>query len=71
MEGLGKGLGEDRLDGADAIAAFVGIDRRRVFHLAERKLIPVGKEGGRLVASKAALREHYAKLTRGAGGQAA
>ena len=59
------GLSEDRLEGATAIAEFLGTTRRRAFQLCERKLIPCGREGGRLIASKRALREHYAKLTRG------
>jgi hypothetical protein len=71
MEGIG--IGEDRLEGASAIARHIfGNDDpravRRAFHLAERNLIPVGREGGRLVASKKLLNAHYAKLI---GGQVA
>jgi hypothetical protein len=59
-----EGLGSDRLDGAEAIAQFIGVPLRRAFYLCDRKLIPCGKEGGRVIASKTALREHYEKLTR-------
>ncbi len=60
------GLRDDRLDGAVAIAEFTGIALKRVFYLAEKRLIPVAKEGGRLIASKKTLRAHYEKLTGGA-----
>lgn len=62
------GIGDDRLKGAAAIAEFIGEPVRRVFNLAERKLIPCGREGGRLIASKAQLREHYRKLVTGEAG---
>lgn len=62
---MDSGLKEDRLDGAAAIAEFTGTPVKRVFYLAERKLIPVGKEGGRLIGSKKTLRDHYAKLMSG------
>jgi hypothetical protein len=63
MEGVG--FGDDRLEGAAAIAEFTGETVRRVFHLAEKKLIPVGRIGGRLIASKKVLTEHYQKLVSG------
>jgi hypothetical protein len=56
-------LADDLLKGADAIGAFLGEDRRRAFYLCERGLIPCGKEGATWVASKQALRAHYARVT--------
>ena len=54
-------LAEDMLRGADAIAAYIGESPRRVFYLAERKLIPVFKIGNLLRARKSALRQHIAE----------
>jgi hypothetical protein len=62
-----ENIAKDRLNGAAAIAGFIGEPLRRTFHLLEQKLIPAGKQGGRWVASKSALQEHYAKLVRGEG----
>jgi hypothetical protein len=61
-----EGIGADRLKGVKAIAEFLGETEKRTFSLVERKLIPHGREGGRIIASKSALREHYRRLT-GAG----
>ena len=60
-----EGLSSDRLEGAEAIGHFLGVSERRAFHLLDTKQIPGGKQGGKWIASKAVLREHYAKLTRG------
>lgn len=57
---------EDRLEGADAIAAFYGITPRQVRWRIDRGLIPHAREGERIVASKRALREHWRKATSGA-----
>lgn len=59
-------LGEPLLEGARAIAQFIGIGQRRVYFLHERKELPTFMLGGRLCARPAALREHLAKLERGA-----
>ena len=61
-------LASDMLAGAGPIARFwFGSDtpehRKRIFRLAEQKVIPVGKLGGRLVASRRALTERYQRLT--------
>lgn len=62
-------LSDDILRGVDAIAQFLFgavtvATKRKTYYLAARGYIPVGKEGGAgLIASKEALREHYAKLT--------
>lgn len=55
-------LSDDLLQGCAAIAAFLGVSRRRAFYLLENKLIPSGKEGAAWISSKAALRQHYAVL---------
>ena len=56
-------VAEDTLRGVSAIAAFIGENEPRTFRLCARKLIPVGKQGNSYVASKRALRMHYARLT--------
>jgi hypothetical protein len=62
----GPSLADDLLRGIKAISEFIGEDERRVYYLAEKNIIPVGKEGdGRWIASKRALRTHYARLTGG------
>jgi hypothetical protein len=61
-------LADDLLKGADAIGAFLGANRRRVFYLLELGLIPCGKEGNVWICSKSALRAQYAKLTAGTQG---
>jgi hypothetical protein len=59
-------LAGDLLRGVRPIAAFIGENERRAFYLCEKGLIPCGKIGSSWVASKKALREHFAKLTGGA-----
>jgi len=54
---------DDLLRGIKAIAEFIGKNQRQTFYLAEKQLIPVGKEGGIWTASKTALRDHYRKIT--------
>jgi hypothetical protein len=57
----------DRLEGAHAIAEFLGVPVRRARHLIHLGKLPVGKEGrGRIVASKRRLNEYWAQLTNGA-----
>ncbi|HEX2525291.1 MAG TPA: hypothetical protein VHL31_03190 [Geminicoccus sp.] len=56
---------DDLLQGAEAIAAFVGEPRRRTIYLLEKGLLPAGKLGTRWVASKQRLTEFYARLTVG------
>jgi hypothetical protein len=59
----GESLAGDILRGADAIAAFLGLDRRQAFHLlqmgVERGGIPAVKEGSTWTALKSRLRRHY------------
>jgi hypothetical protein len=63
-------LGTDILRGAAAIATYLNESQRRVFYLAERQMLPIGRLGSTLVASKRRLREHYDRLTQGAEPQA-
>jgi hypothetical protein len=59
------GLAADLLYGVAAVASFIGESERRSLYLLESRQIPAGKLGQRWVASRSALREHYARLTRG------
>ena len=45
----------DLLTGADAIAAFVGVKPRRIYHLAETKRLPVFRLGATLCARRSTL----------------
>ena len=53
----------DRLDGAQAIARYLGITPRQVRYRAERGLLPHGREGERMVGSKRALDAYWRQLT--------
>jgi hypothetical protein len=59
-------LGDDLLRGISAIAAFIGVDDRRAYYLAENKYIPVGKEGAIWIGLKSELRGHYRRVSQGA-----
>jgi hypothetical protein len=56
-------LAEDTLRGVPAIAEHIGESMRRTYYLLERGYIPAGKLGSIWIASRRALREHYARLT--------
>jgi hypothetical protein len=56
---------DDILEGADAIARFLGVTPRRAKYLIERRLIPYGKLGGRCLASKQRLVQHLHALAAG------
>jgi hypothetical protein len=58
-------IASDRLDGAEEIAAFRGEPVHRTRYLIRRGLLPVAREGERIIGSKRVLREHYAKATSG------
>lgn len=58
-------LGDDILRGVKAIARFTGEPERRVHYLLEKGLLPAGQIGRLWVASKATLRDHYARVLRG------
>ena len=49
-------LGSDLVWGASGIAADLGLPIRKVIHLIDREILPVGKIGGRVVASRKKLR---------------
>lgn len=55
-------LADDLLWGAQAIADFVGIKKRKAMWKIERGLIPARKNGLDLVASKREIIEHFGKL---------
>ena len=61
-------LANDLIRGAKAISKFIHEDERKTYYLLEKRLIPAGKEGAIWIASRRALRAHYARLT---GGEAA
>ncbi len=48
-------LSEDLLTGANAIAAYVGWDRRRIYHAAATGNLPIARVGNLLVARKSEL----------------
>ena len=52
-------LADDILRGAPAIGSFIDEPVGRVYYLAERRLLPIGRLGANLIASKKRLREHY------------
>jgi hypothetical protein len=56
---------EDRLQGAEAIARYLGLGKRELHHRIYAGDLPVGRERGRLVASKRRLREYWRQLTSG------
>ena len=56
-------IADDILRGVKKIAEFVNDDVRSTFHKLATGKIPAGKEGVQWVASKAVLRQHYAKIT--------
>lgn len=56
-------LAEDLLTGVEAIAAFTGLTRREVYHLAPKGKLPVFKVGDRKwCARKSTLRRHIESL---------
>jgi hypothetical protein len=60
---------QDRIEGARAIAAFMGVTERQVRWRIDRGIIPHAREGERIVASKRALLEHWRKATSGKQGE--
>jgi hypothetical protein len=56
-------LADDLLDGVEAISRFTGLPPRRVYYLAERKLLPLFKLGDRKwQGRKSTLRKHLEGL---------
>jgi hypothetical protein len=58
-------IADDRLETVEAIAEFLGVDLRRCRHLIHLGLLPVGREGRVIVASKQRLMDHWREVTRG------
>jgi hypothetical protein len=55
----------DKLRTAQEIAEFLGEPVDRVRYVIRNGLIPYGREGRRIIASRSALLEHYVRATRG------
>jgi hypothetical protein len=53
---------DDLLEGAEAIAAFLGFKRRQIFHLVKEHRLPVFRLGQKICARKSTLLAHLAKL---------
>lgn len=63
MHSTPAALADDLLEGADAIAAYLGWTPRRVYHVAEKRGLPIHKVTGiGLVARKSALRATFEQL---------
>jgi hypothetical protein len=58
-------LADDILRGVKRISAFINEDTRSTYHKLSTGSLPGGKEGNQWIASKSALREHYARITSG------
>jgi hypothetical protein len=56
-------ISADRLDGGQEIADFLGVPLERARYLIRCGLIPFAREGRNIIASRRALREHYARMT--------
>jgi hypothetical protein len=59
-------LANDLLRGAPAISKFIDEPVPRVCYLAEKRILPIGRLGSTLIASKRELRAFYERLTKGA-----
>lgn len=64
-------LASDLLRGAAAIAEEVlgsrsEKNRRRIYHMHERRLLPTWKEGNEIISTRSALRQHYSDKQRAA-----
>ncbi len=66
MTTTSQALADDLLRGVAKIAEEIGETPRRTYYKLENKIIPAGKDGNLWIASRTVLREHYARLTRGA-----
>jgi hypothetical protein len=59
-------LADDLLDGAAAIASYIGKTRRETYWVIQQGQIPAGRLGRKIIGSKRALDRHMTKITRGA-----
>jgi len=57
-------LADDILRGVKRISAFINEDTRSAYNKLSTGKLPGGKEGNQRIASKSALREHYARICR-------
>ena len=55
MQNPSPSLADDLLTGASAIAAYLGWPERRVYYIAEKKFLPIGRVGSLLVARRTEL----------------
>jgi hypothetical protein len=58
-------LRDDLIWGIRGIAEEIGKSERQAFHMVDTGAIPAAKVGGRVVASRARLREHFRALLDG------
>ena len=56
---------EDLLHGAAQIAAYLRISQASLYQRVRQGVVPVGRFGKKLLASRSALDEHLARLARG------
>jgi hypothetical protein len=49
----------DLLDGAEAIAAFTGLKLSQVYYQAKKGVLPITKQGARLIGSRSRLARHF------------
>jgi hypothetical protein len=61
-EATAEPLRDDLIWGIKGIAEEIGKSERQAFHLVDTGAIPAAKVGGRIVASRARLREHFRAL---------
>jgi hypothetical protein len=55
-------LRDDLIWGVEGIAEEIGKSQRQVFHMISIGAIPAAKVGGRIVASRSRLRQHFEAL---------
>jgi hypothetical protein len=56
-------IADDRLEGLEQIAAFIGTKPRRTYHLIQTQQLPgVAREGDKLIGSKEILRRYWRDL---------
>ena len=56
-------LADDMLIGAEAIAAELGVEPSQIYYIRRMQLLPIGKMGKQLIASRRKLRGAAARLT--------
>jgi hypothetical protein len=56
-------LADDLIFGAEAIAAELGVEPSQIYYIHRMKLLPIGKFGKQLIASRRKLRGAAVRLT--------